>query len=139
LSFTGEYRHTIDSKGRLIIPARIREQIEDDEVVLVIGPDGCVELWSGPPWREYEARLLAQRRNDSDTRSVVRRIAATAHSDRVDRQGRLHIPDHLLGYAGIDRDVVVAGSLNHVEFWSPQRWEGAEAGDLAAEFARLDL
>jgi MraZ protein len=123
LSFTGQFRHTIDSKGRLIVPSRLRDQLEDDEVVLVVSPDGCIDLWSGEAWRDYERKLLAQRRSSRGNRSVIRSIAASAHADRVDRQGRMSIPAHLREHAGIEREVVVVGSLDHAEIWSPQRWE----------------
>jgi MraZ protein len=141
LSFTGEFRRTIDSKGRLIVPARMRDELENDEVVLVVGPDGCIEAYSGAGWRDYEQRLLEQQHSNRTARAVVRRIAASAHSDQVDRQGRLHIPDNLRRWAGIDRDVVVAGHLRHAEIWSPERWEGSvpSQDQLAEGFGELQL
>ncbi len=141
MSFTGEFRRTIDSKGRLIVPSQMRGQLEDDVVTLVVGPDGCVEMWSGDEWRDYERRLLDQRRSNPTARSVVRRIAASAHTDEVDRQGRLHIPDNLREWAEVERDVVVIGQLNHAEIWNPQRWEGAAMPQdkLSEGFEQLDL
>ena len=139
MSFTGEFHHTVDSKGRLIVPARMREELEDGHVVLVVSPDGCIEMYSGERWREYELKLLEQRRSRPESRAVIRRIAASAHSDQVDRQGRLQIPAHLRGHAGIERDVVVAGSLDHAEIWSPERWEQAQESDLKDDFGRLEL
>jgi MraZ protein len=124
LSFTGEFRHTVDAKGRLIVPARLRDEIQDDSVVLVVSPEGCIDLWSGEHWARYEAELLEQRRTNPLSRSVVRHIAASAHPDRIDRQGRLNIPPHLRAHAGIEREVLVVGSLDHAEIWSPERWEG---------------
>jgi MraZ protein len=123
LSFTGEFRHTLDAKGRLIIPSRLREQLENDRAVLTLWPDGCIAMWSGDGWRELERRLLEQRRSDPNARSVVRSIAASAHQDDVDRQGRVTVPPHLREWAGVSRDVVVTGALDHGEIWSPERWE----------------
>jgi MraZ protein len=127
LSFTGEFRHTIDTKGRLIVPSRLRDQLEGDDVVLVRSPDGCVDMWSGPGWESYERKLLEQRRSDPGNRSVIRSIAASAHTDQVDRQGRMTMPAHLRRHAGIDRDVVVIGAFDHAEIWSPDRWEQEQA------------
>ena len=141
LSFTGEFRRTIDAKGRLIVPAAMRDELENDTAILVISPDGCIEMWSGEEWRGYERKLLDQRRSHPTARSVVRRIAASAHSDHVDRQGRLHIPDHLRSWAGVQRDVTVVGALDHAEIWEPERWEASvmRQEDLRQGFAEFDL
>jgi MraZ protein len=129
LSFTGEFRHTVDAKGRLIVPARLRDEIQDDSVVLVMSPEGCIDLWSGEHWAGYEAKLLEQRQANPDARNVVRRIAASAHPDRIDRQGRMNIPPHLRAHAAIEREVLVVGSLDHAEIWSPERWEAARPSE----------
>jgi MraZ protein len=129
LSFTGEFRHTIDAKGRLIVPARMREEIENDSVVLVASPEGCIDLWSGERWADYEAKLLDQRRSNPGARTVIRRIASSAHPDRIDRQGRMTIPPHLRRHAGIEREVLVIGSFDHAEIWSPVRWSEDQPSD----------
>jgi MraZ protein len=122
VSFTGEFRHTIDAKGRLIVPSRLRDELTDDQVVLTLWPDGCIALWSGQGWRNLEAKLLEQRQMNPESRAVVRGIAASAHQDDVDRQGRITIPQHLRSWAGIERDVVVTGALDHGEIWAPEKW-----------------
>ncbi len=123
LSFTGEYRHTIDTKGRLIVPARLRDELDEGRVVLTTWPDGCIALWSGEGWRDFEGKLLTQRAGSKDARKVVRTFAASAFTDEVDRQGRISVPQHLRSEAGIDKDVVVVGALDHAELWSPDRLE----------------
>lgn len=127
MSFTGEFRHTIDSKGRLIVPSRLRNELEDDRVVLAKWPDGCVALWSGPGWRELEEQMRELGRSDRATRQVVRTIAASAHQDEVDRQGRINVPQPLRNHADITRDVVIVGALDHGEIWSPERWDQQQA------------
>lgn len=129
MSFTGEFRHTIDVKGRLIVPARMRDEIDDDSVVLVMSPEGCIDLYSGDRWAEYESQLLAQRKANPDSRTVIRRIASSAHPDRIDRQGRMTIPPHLRAHAGIEREVLVVGSFDHAEIWSPERWAEDQPSD----------
>ena len=143
MSFTGEYRHTIDTKGRLIVPSRLRDELEDDKVVLTIWPEGCISMWSGERWRELEARLLEQRRSSSANRSTIRNLAAKAHTDHVDRQGRIGVPQHLRDFAGINRDCIVIGALDHGEIWSPERWHPEEEkvaeGGLDELFQQLEI
>ena len=127
MSFTGEYRHTIDTKGRLIVPSRLRDELDEGRVVLTIHPDGCIALWSGEGWREFEAKLLTQRGSSKDARKVVRTFAASAFTDEVDRQGRVAVPQHLREQAGIEKDVVVVGVLDHAELWSPDRLDVGRA------------
>jgi MraZ protein len=133
LSFTGEFRHTIDSKGRLIVPSRLRDELGDDKVVLTKYMNGCIAMWSAPGWADLEAKLLQLGRSDSHARSVIRTLAASAHQDEVDRQGRISVPSNLREHAGIARDCVVIGALDHGEIWEPARWEGEQV-----EQGRLD-
>jgi MraZ protein len=135
LSFTGEFRHSIDAKGRLIVPSRLREELENDQVVLTQWLDGCIALWSGEGWRELDQKLREQRRGDRNARAVVRAIVASAHTDQVDRQGRVTLPPNLRELAGITKEVVVTGALDHAELWSPEAWDG-ERTKVAA--GRLD-
>lgn len=135
LSFTGEFRHTIDAKGRLIVPSRLRDELEDDKVVLARWTEGCVAMWSGDGWRRFESSLLEQRRSDPNVRAVVRAIAASAHQDEVDKQGRITVPENLRRHADIQREVVVAGAFDHGELWSPSRWQDQQA---KVDAARLD-
>jgi transcriptional regulator MraZ len=137
LSFTGEFRHTLDAKGRLIVPSRLREELENDHLVLTLWPDGCIAMWSGPGWRELEAMLKEQRRSDTNARAVVRAIAAGAHQDTVDRQGRITVPPHLREWAGVTKDVVVAGALDHGEIWSPEKWAGEKSNFEAGRLEEL--
>jgi MraZ protein len=141
LSFTGEFRRTIDAKGRLIVPALMRSELENDTAILVVSPDGCIDMYSGDGWRDYEGKLLDQRRSNPTARAVVRRIAASAHSDQIDRQGRLHIPDHLRAWAGIERDVTVVGALDRAEIWAPERWQDAAIPEegLRQGFGELEM
>ncbi len=128
MSFTGEFRHAIDAKGRLIVPARLRDELDEGKVVLSGWLDGCVAMWSDRRWNERVAEpLIAARNADPRKRMVARAIAASAHTDVVDAQGRITVPESLREIAGIERDVVVIGSLDHAEIWSPERWEAERA------------
>lgn len=122
-SFTGEYRHSIDAKGRLIVPARLRPALEGDAVVLTRWLESCIAMWSASGWQEIEARLRAQGQATPAARAFVRGVASSAFGDTIDKQGRITIPAHLRDLAGIDRDVVISGSLSHAEVWNPDRWQ----------------
>lgn len=144
MSFTGEYRHTIDAKGRLIVPSRLRDELEDSRLVLSPWMENCIAMWSAARWEEQIAdRLIAERNSDPNKRSVARNLAASAHQDKVDGQGRITVPAHLREFAGIDRDCVVIGALDHGEIWNPSRWEDEKAkaaeGGLEAMVRELNF
>jgi MraZ protein len=130
LSFTGEYRHTIDAKGRLIVPSRLRDELPNDRKVF-LGQyfTGCVGIWWGEGWARLEADLVNLKRSSPESRRWVRVFSSSVHQDEVDKQGRVTVPAALRDYAGIDRDVVVLGAIDHGELWSPERWEQEKALD----------
>jgi MraZ protein len=136
LSFTGEFRHTIDAKGRLIVPSRLRDELTGDTVVLTKYLNGCIAMWSADGWKELEGNLLQLGKSNPNARSVVRMIAASAHPDELDRQGRITIPLYLREWGGVVRDAVVTGALDHGEIWAPEKWEQeTAAGDRLDELA----
>jgi MraZ protein len=124
VSFTGIYRHSIDSKGRLIVPSRLRDELEENTLSLIAMPDGCIGIWSGEAWRTLEQRLIEQRRSsDLATRRAIRRMGALTLQEQVDSQGRITIPPDLRDAVGVERDVVIVGQYDHAEIWSLERWE----------------
>ena len=127
MSFTGEFRHTIDAKGRLIVPSRLRVELKGDQVVLTKWLDGCIAMWSQSGWDELERNLQEQNKGDVRARALLRGIAASAHTDDIDKQGRVNMPQGLREYGGIERDVVVTGALSHGEIWSPERWDQVQS------------
>jgi MraZ protein len=126
----GEYRHSIDAKGRLIVPSRLRPPLAGDKVVLSYWLDGGIALWSAEGWEAIEARLLAQGRGSAGARATVRTIASSAYEDEIDSQGRITVPPQLRQRAGIDRDVVVIGVLDHAEIWAPERFDEMQQAAL---------
>lgn len=123
MSFTGEYRHNIDAKGRLIIPSRLREALPDNNVVLSVWLDGCIAIWSESGWNDIDERLRQQGNSAPAARALARVINASASPDRIDSQGRITVPQHLRERAGIEREVVVIGAGSRGEIWSPDRWQ----------------
>jgi MraZ protein len=143
LAFTGRYRHTIDSKGRLIFPSRLRDELEETKVLLMPSPDPCIAVWCGEARRTYEERLQAQSKASAENRALIRELYSFSHSDEVDKQGRISVPEELRGEMGIDREVVIVGAGDHVEIWDPARYEAerrkvAEVG-LSAMFEKLNI
>ena len=125
--FTGEFRRSIDEKGRLIVPASLRELIPDDEMALSRGVDGCIDLWPKEEWERQARELLAQPRSATQRREFIRQLAGKGHTDQVDKQGRITVPQQLRDFAGIDADVVIVGVFDHAEIWSPERYAAMEA------------
>ena len=138
MSFTGEFRHTIDAKGRLIVPSRMRDEL-GEEVVLSRWLDPCIAIWSRSEWAQIEAKLRAQKSGSSAARRLIRKIAGSAHEDTVDKQGRVIVPAHLREAAGLTRDVVIVGALDRAEVWNPDRYAAEELEEGQLEELAEDL
>ena len=121
--FIGEYNHTIDAKGRLIIPSRFREVL-GDEFVVTKGMDGCLFVFDNPEWQAFEEKLHKLPMIDKGARQFTRFFLAGAASVEVDKQGRILLPAVLREFAGITKDAVLVGVGSRVEIWSKDRWEG---------------
>ena len=121
--FIGEYNHTIDAKGRLIIPSRFREVL-GDEFVVTKGMDGCLFVFDNPEWQAFEEKLHKLPMIDKGARQFTRFFLAGAASVEVDKQGRILLPAVLREFADITKDAVLIGVGNRIEIWSRDRWEG---------------
>ncbi|MDR2889747.1 MAG: division/cell wall cluster transcriptional repressor MraZ [Lachnospiraceae bacterium] len=129
--FMGEYNHTADIKGRLIVPSRFRDSL-GDEFVVTKGLDGCLFVYDNNEWINFEAKLKGLPLTSKDARSFVRFFLAGAANVEVDKQGRILLPNVLREFAGIEKDVVLVGVGSRIEIWSKDRWE-ASAENIAAE------
>lgn len=118
----GEYHHTIDSKGRLIIPARFREGL-GDQFVATKGLDHCLFLYPLSEWETIEKKLKTLPFTKADTRAFVRLFFSGASECEVDRQGRVLLPAKLREFARINRDVVIIGVSSRVEIWAKEEWD----------------
>ncbi len=121
--FIGEYNHTIDAKGRLIIPSKFREVL-GDEFVVTKGMDGCLFVFDNPEWQAFEEKLHKLPMIDKGARQFTRFFLAGAASVEGDKQGRILLPAVLREFAGITKDAVLVGVGSRVEIWSKDRWEG---------------
>lgn len=126
--FKGTYQHTIDPKGRLIIPSKYREMLGDTFVVTK-GLDGCLFVYDNTEWEAFETKLQELPLLDKNARIFKRYFLAGACDVELDKQGRALIPASLREAAGIEKDVVLAGVGNRIEIWSKEAWDEIEANE----------
>lgn len=131
----GEYEHSLDNKGRLIIPARFREGLGSPFVV-TRGLDNCLFAFAREDWSALEQKLRSLPMTKGDARAFVRFLFSGATECELDKQGRIVLPGNLREYAGIAKDVVVIGVSNRVEIWDKGRW-AAYASGAADSFAEI--
>ena len=140
--FMGEYNHTIDAKGRLIIPSKFRE-ILGDVFVVTKGLDGCLFVYDNEEWKRFEEKLRALPITNKEARQFVRFFLAGAAEVEVDKQGRILIPNVLREFAGLAKDVALVGVGSRIEIWSRERFEDTAAFDdmdeIAEHMAELGL
>ncbi|HLX35995.1 MAG TPA: division/cell wall cluster transcriptional repressor MraZ [Candidatus Limnocylindrales bacterium] len=120
--FTGEYRHTVDDKGRLAVPAKFRAQLATGAVVSR-WIDGCLAIHDQAGWEALSARLSALPLTNEAARLFQRQIYGGAFDVELDRQGRILIPGYLREEVGLTSDAVVAGIRDHAEIWAPKAWD----------------
>lgn len=132
--FMGEYNHTIDAKGRLIVPAKYRDEL-GDKFVVTKGFDGCLFVYDMNEWNTFQEKLRALPLANKEARKMMRFFQAGAAEVEVDKQGRTLIPNNLRLHAGLEKDVVMIGVGNRVEIWSKQRYEEEATFDDMDEIA----
>lgn len=120
--FMGEYEHSLDAKGRLIIPAKLRSGL-GERFIATKGLDNCLFVYSMKEWEAIETRLKELPFTRADVRSFVRLFFSGATECELDPQGRILLTQNLRDYARIERDVMVIGALSRVEVWSRHEWE----------------
>lgn len=120
----GTYEHTIDAKGRMAFPTRLREQL-GDAFVITIDPSGCLFVYSNEEWEAFTEKIKTL--TGTAAKAAVRKLYANAVSAEADKQGRVLIPQKLREYAGLVHDVTVIGNLNHAEIWDSLRFAEQEA------------
>lgn len=133
--FYGEYRHTLDDKSRMSIPSRFRVLLQgdgNDTFYLARGLDRCIWVITRDKWKELEGQLNSHSFTDSSARSFKRMFFSGAAAANCDRQGRVNVPQNLVEYAGIKKEVVVVGSSDMIEIWDAAAWDEYLKGSLAS-------
>jgi MraZ protein len=120
--FMGEHHHNIDSKGRLIVPAKFRDSL-GEIFVLTRGLDQCLFGYPLSEWKEIEEKLKGLPLTKKDARAFTRFFFSGATESEIDKQGRTNIPIPLLQYAKLEKECVILGVSNRIEIWSKQIWE----------------
>ncbi len=140
--FMSEYNHTIDTKGRLIVPSKFRDQL-GDEFVVTKGMDGCLFVYANEDWNAFEQKLISLPLINKEARKFARFFLAGAAQVEVDKQGRILLPSNLRDFAGLEKDVVLVGVGSRIEIWSRENWENMDADsnmdDIAATMESLGL
>jgi len=129
--FLGEYQHTIDDKGRLVMPSKFRHHLADG-VVVTKGHERCVYVYPPDRWEDVLERMGRLSIDNRDHRAYMRVVFGSASDQPLDRQGRVALPQALRSYAGLERDVTVVGVADHLEIWDAAKWAAiSEASDAA--------
>ena len=118
----GEYNHTIDAKGRLIVPVKFRE-ILGDNFIVTKGLDGCLFVYPNDEWTRFEEKLKGLPLTNKNARQFTRFFLAGAAACEVDKQGRILLPQVLREFASLEKDVVLVGVASRIEIWSRERWD----------------
>ena len=120
--FMGEYHHSIDNKGRLIVPSKFRDEL-GDMFIITRGLDQCLFGYPVSEWGLIEEKLRGLSLTKKDARAFTRFFFSGATESELDKQGRINIPTPLLQYAKLEKECVILGVSNRIEIWSKQIWE----------------
>ena len=140
----GEFTHAIDTKGRLFMPAKLRESL-GGSFIISKGLDGCLFVYAKDEWHKLELKLNALPMTNKNARNFSRFFFSGAAEVECDKQGRVLLPANLREFAGLDKNAVIVGVGSRAEVWDAERWkqyneENAEDADaVAAQLADMDI
>lgn len=140
--FHGEFSHSIDAKGRMIVPSKLRSEL-GDSFVLTKGLDTCLMAYAAEDWEAFETKLRELPVTNKNARMLVRHFSGGAADIECDSQGRVLIPANLREYAGLTKEAVFLGMGNRIEIWSKDRYEAdatyANMDEVAAALEDMGL
>ena len=138
----GEYSHSLDTKGRLIMPAKLRQDI-GDKFILTKGLDGCLFAFSQTEWNNFEEKLKCLPLSDKNARNFVRFFLSGATECEIDKQARFLIPTNLRISANLEKDAIIIGVGTRIEIWNKETWEKCDeeisADEIAENMANLGI
>lgn len=120
--FFGEYRHNLDAKGRLSIPAKLRAQCPGS-VYVTIGNDGCLNVYNEEGWQNYYTKLSKLKQNKKSARAFLRLVTSRVSECEFDKMGRINIPALLREHSHLEKSCVIVGSGDHMEIWNEDAWD----------------
>ena len=138
----GEYEHSLDAKGRLIMPVKLRQDM-GEKFIVTKGLDGCLFAFSQEEWLNFETKLKALPLSDRNARNFVRFFLSGATECEIDKQGRFLIPNNLRNAANLEKEVVIIGVGTRLEIWDKSIWEKCDedisADEIAENMANLGI
>ena len=140
----GEYEHSLDVKGRLILPAKIREDM-GDKFIVTKGLDGCLFGFSQNEWTNFEEKLKTLPLTNKNARDFVRFFLSGATECEIDKQGRFLIAGNLREYANLEKDAIIIGVGTRIEIWNREKWksynsdEKISADEIAENMTMLGI
>ncbi|MFL5643594.1 MAG: division/cell wall cluster transcriptional repressor MraZ [Chloroflexota bacterium] len=141
--FTGEYRHTVDDKGRIAVPVKFRAQLDPGSMISG-WLDDCLAIHTKTGWEELSSKIAALPFTDEKARLFARFVFSRAVEVEMDKQGRVLLPAYLRESVGLVNEVVMVGSRDHAEIWAPDRWDVYRQAlddprELASAFSGLGI
>ncbi len=142
--FIGEYEHSVDAKGRVIMPAKLRDDI-GEKFIITKGLDGCLFAYSLEEWSNFESKLKTLPLTNKNARDFVRFFLSGAVDCEIDKQGRFLIPNNLRTYATLEKEINIIGVGNRIEIWNREKWEkysseeNISADDIAENMTMLGI
>jgi MraZ protein len=127
MAFKGQAEHSVDSKGRVAIPAKMRKALSpaaNETFTITRGFEDCIFLYPMDEWSDIEEEIEELNMYDKDVRKFVRLIMRWASEDTLDGQGRISIPNPLLKFAKLDDSALILGAFDHIEIWDPAQFDG---------------
>ena len=140
----GEYEHSLDVKGRLIMPSKLREDM-GDKFIVTKGLDGCLFGFSQTEWQNFETKLKTLPLTNKNARDFVRFFLSGAMECEIDKQGRFLIASNLRDYSNLEKEVVIIGVGTRIEIWNKEKWtnynsdENISADDIAENMTMLGI
>ncbi len=120
--FLGQYKHSLDGKGRVVVPRKFREEL-DAGCVITKGQEKCLYVFTVDQWQDESESVKRLPRTDPKARRYSRSFFASAMDQTLDKQGRIQVPEPLRDYAGLEKDVMVVGVADRLELWDVAAWD----------------
>ena len=142
--FIGEYEHSVDAKGRVIMPVKLREDI-GEKFIVTKGLDGCLFAYSQTEWNNFEGKLKTLPLTNKNARDFVRFFLSGAVECEIDKQGRFLIPGNLREYAVLEKEIIIIGVGTRIEIWNKEEWkkyssdENISADEIAENMTMLGI
>lgn len=144
MAFIGEYTHSLDTKGRVALPAKFRQKLGEG-AILTRGLDRSLFIYNKSDWEALAQKLIALPLSQSNSRAFARLMLAGAMEVEFDNQGRILVPEYLRKYAGLKKQAVFAGLYNRIEIWDEEAWRNykskteASSDDIAEKLGELGI